>query len=322
MLLAKKLQKGDTIGVVTPSNLISKDKTKFIENAKKYFEDKRFKIVFGNNAFSVDKYGISGGSPQERADDINGMFVNKEINAIWCVQGGNTANEILDLLDYDKIKKNPKIILGKSDVDLLLMAINKKTSLVTFHAPDFKLGRGKEMDFEYSQKWFDKRLINGEIGEIEKATEWKCVREGKATGRIIGCNLSSIMKLVGTDYFPDFKNSILFLEGYTEDIKRLTYRLTQLKQVGLFDKIKGVVISYIYGFQDKEQLLKNPKLDKEGNKVNYEDVVLDLLQEYDFPILKINEFGHYFPNAIIPIGVKVELDASNKSIKIIENCLE
>ncbi|MCK4745279.1 hypothetical protein KAS41_04415, partial [Candidatus Parcubacteria bacterium] len=100
------------------------------------------------------------------------------------------------------------------------------------------------------------------------------------------------------------------------------YKLTQLKQTGVFEKITGIVIGYIYGFQDKKQLQQNPKLDKDGNKVNYEDIILDIVKNYNFPILKINEFGHCCPNAILPIGVKVRLDATNKKIVILENCVK
>lgn len=320
-MLPNRLKKGDTIGIVSPSKPILEKKKICVNNAIKYLETLGLNVISAKNAFSKDKYGVSGGTAKERADDINKMFFDKNINAIWCIQGGETANEILDLIDYNLIKKNPKIFLGKSDIDLLHLAINKKTGLTTFHSPDIKLGIG-DMDFEYSKKWFIKRLLKGEIGEIERFTDWKTVRQGNAEGKIVGCNLSSILKLAGTEYFPDFKNAILFLENYEGGIKTIIYKLTQLKQIGVFEKIKGMVIGYIYGFQNKEYLRQNPKLDKDGSRVNYENIVLDIVKDYDFPILKINEFGHRCPNAILPIGVKVKLDATNKKIVILENCVK
>lgn len=321
-MLPNRLKKNDTIGIVTPSNQISENHKEYIDNAIAYLKTLGLNVIFSKNAYSRDKYGISGGTANERADDINKMFSNPDINAIWCIHGGDTANEVLDLLDYTLIKGNPKIFLGKSDIDLLHLAINKQTGLVAFNSPDTKIGRGIDMDFDYSKKWFVKRLFDGESGEIEKATDWKTIRKGSAEGRIIGCNLTSILKLAGTKYFPDFENAILFLESYTANIKTTIYRLTQLKQIGVFEKITGIVVGYIWGFQDEEQLKQDPKVDKNGNKVNYEDIVLNIVKEYDFPILKINEFGHYYPNAILPIGVKAKLDASNQKIVIVDNCVK
>ena len=235
MILPNKLQKGDTIAIVTPSKQIMEQHREYINNAMEYLETLGLEVIFAENAFVVDKYGVSGGTPGQRADDINKMFADKSIQAIWCVHGGDTANQVLDLLDYDLIKKNSKIFLGKSDIDLLHMAITKMTGLVTFHAPDIKIGRNKDMDFAYSKKWFKKRLMDGEIGEIEHSDmEWKNVRGGFAEGKIMGCNLSSILKSAGTKYFPDFQDTILFLETYTDDIRTTVYKLQQLKHLGGF----------------------------------------------------------------------------------------
>lgn len=321
-MIPEKLKKGDTIGIITPSRPITPDQRYLFDNIIDYLNQLGFNVIFSKNALAMDKYGVSGGTVAQRADDINDMFRDDKIKAIWCAQGGHTANQILDFIDYELIKKNPKIFMGKSDIDLLLISINKMTGLITFHTPDPKIGKATDFDFEYSKKAFNERLIKGKIDIIEKSSEWKCVRKGKATGRIIGCNLTSILKLAGTKYFPDFNKKILFLEDYTSEIREIIYRLTQLKQIGVFDKISGIVIGHIYGFQNKKFLDKNPKIDKNGNKVNFEDIVLDITKEYDFPIMKINELGHYCPNAFIPINCKAKIDATNLNLEIIENCVK
>jgi len=143
--------------------------------------------------------------------------------------------------------------------------------------------------------------------KIEPSEDWTCVNQGEAEGKIIGCNLTSILKLAGTEYFPDFTNSILFLETYRSCPTEIIWQLTQLEQIGVFDKIKGIVVGNNFGFQ--------------GDNFKVEEIVNDLLVRYNFPILKINEFGHYQPHAFLPIGAKVKLDATNKSIKIIEDFL-
>lgn len=318
----KSLQAGDTIGIVTPSSPISLKQKHLVQNAVNHFKTLSIKTVFSKHAFATDQYGASCASPQAKAQDINHMFANPQVNAIWCVHGGDTANQALDFLDFKLIKTHPKIFLGKSDIDLLHLAIHHKTSLITFHSPDFKLGNGKHLDFNYSQKWFQKRLIEAEIGEIEPATQWRTLRSGQAQGKILGCNLNSILKLAGTQYFPNFKNAILFLESFKENIKTVIYRLTQLKHLGVFDQITGLVIGYIYGYQDKNILKQDPKLDIQGRPLVYEDLVADLLKDYSFPILKINEFGHYFPNLILPIGAQASLDATNQKLSITTPCLQ
>ncbi len=313
-MLANSLKKGDTIGVISPSNPVQGEKKQFIDNGIKKLESLGFNFVFSKHCFGIDKYGISSGSPQERANDLNEMFSNPNIKAIFCTVGGHTAIQILSLIDYETIKKNPKIFLGMSDIDVLHLAINSKTGLTVFHGSDPKSGRKLDLDIDYTWENFQNRMLQ-KSKNISESEERICVRKGIAEGKILGCNLSSIIKLAGTSYFPDFTDSILFLEGYSDNLKTALPKLQQLKEIGVFDKIKGIVIGYVYGFQDKEMIIQN------NINVKYEDVVSDITKEYNFPILKTNDFGHRCPNCYLPIGAKVKLDASNKSIEIIDDFL-
>jgi len=310
-MLPKKLKKGDTIGIVAPSKNLNEFRKGLLEKFKKYAEDKlELKIIYGKHIFETNKFGDAAGTAEQRAEDINEMFSNKEIDAIWCYQGGNHANQVLDLLDYSLIKNNPKLFLGMSDVDVLSLAINKMTGLITFNTPDSKRGRDLDLDFNYSQEWFIKRLFNG-INEIVPNSEWKTIKQGQAKGKLIGCNLSSLLKLAGTKYFPDFKDSILFLEVYKRTAGEVQFCLEQLKQIGVFDKINGIVIGFNYCFQD-DNIRKALNIN-----ANFEDLVLEATKDYNIPILKINEFGHKCDNAFLPIGVNIELNSTNKTIKII-----
>lgn len=309
-MIPKNLKKGNTIGIIAPSKHLREEHREYLGKFKDYVEDELgLKVVFGKHIFEKDKFGKAAGTPEERAEDINKMFNNKEIDAIWCYQGGGTAIQTLGLLDFDAIKENPKVFMGMSDIDVLLLAINKVTGLITFNTPDSKRGRGLDLDFDYSRKSFVERIFKG-LKEIKPNSEWKCIRRGKATGKLMGCNISSILKLAGTKYFPDFDDAILFLEGYKSDVEEMQWKLEQLKQIGVFDKIKGIVIGFMYSFQDEEQ-----RKEKEIN-VDFEDIVLEATKEYKFPILKINEFGHKCPNAFLPIGCKIKIDATNKKISI------
>ena len=314
-MIPKKLVKGDTIGIIAPSNPILPDRKTLLDNAVKKLESLGLNIVFSKNMFKFDKYKVSAGEPQERADDLNAMFKDPKIKAIYSFQGGNTANQILDLIDYNAIKKNPKIFFGMSDIDVLHLAINTKTGLISFNSSDPKSGRNLDLDLDYTWNSFKERMFN-KSKVILASLERTCVREGTAEGKVLGCNIFSILKLSGTDYFPDFTDSILFLESYKCNTQQIIWKLEQLKQLGVFDKIKGIVIGYILSFQDKE-------LRKEQNiNCNFEDLVLDITKDYDFPILKTNDFGHYCPNCFLPIGARVKLDATNKTLEITEEFLE
>ena len=116
--IAKRLEKGDTIGIIAPSNPITSKRKYLLENAVKKFDGLGLKVVYSKNCFKVDKYGFSSGEPFERANDFNSMFSNPDVNAIYCAHGGDTAIQILSLIDYENIKKNPKIFLGMSDDEL------------------------------------------------------------------------------------------------------------------------------------------------------------------------------------------------------------
>ncbi len=314
-MIAKRLKKGDTIGIIVPSNPVTKDKRYLLDNAVKKLTDFGINIVFSKNYLKLDKFGVSGGEPEERAEDLNAMFSDKNINAVWCAHGGDTANQILELIDYENIKRNPKIFLGMSDIDVLHLAIHKKTGLVVFNSSDPKSGRDLDLDLEYTWNSFTERLFNCSK-DIPASSDRKCVRQGVAEGKLIGCNLTSIIKIAGTQYSPDFSGAILFVEGYTVGMRNTIWKLELLKQLGVFDKIKGIVIGYIHGFQSEEWRQKN------NITAEFEDIVMDITREYDFPILKTNDFGHRCPNCFLPIGAKVRLDAANKQIQIIDEFLD
>lgn len=130
-MLASKLSYGDTIGVIAPDMALKTDDKVYLENATKYFESLGLKVKYGKYLFSDDDY--CAGTPKERAEDLNNMFSDKEVKAIFTLKGGEMANGILPYIDYENIKTNPKIFLGMSDITVLLCAINKMTGLVTFH---------------------------------------------------------------------------------------------------------------------------------------------------------------------------------------------
>ena len=292
-MLANKLNYGDTIGVVGVSNsLFLNNKYNNFIRAKQFFENKNFKIKFGKYV-EEDYYG-SCGTKEQKAEDFMKMFLDDEVKAIICLEGGQTCNTFLDLLDYEEIKKHPKILVGYSDITVLLQAIYKKTGLTTFSGPDFMSFGEQKAEEQY--KIFEDAFINKRLDKFNNENK-KIIRNGNTSGKIIGTNLGCMMYLLGTKYLPNMNDNILFIESYKTSPNECQRRFAHLKQYGIFDKINGVIIGYNYALQ------------KDGNTYpQMEDILLEYTKEYKFPIIKCDSFGHKIVNSIIPIGGNVKIE--------------
>lgn len=300
-MIPRRLNKGDKIGMVSPSCPPNRDS---VQKGISSLEALGFIVVPGKHVNSTT-WGYAA-SPQEKAEDINAMFADTSIKAVMAAAGGYTGNSCLPYLDWEVIAANPKIFLGMSDITPLLNAIYMKTGLVTFHETDVHSWNS----ISYEEQEFMGRLVNGEVGLLRKNSTWKTVRSGQAEGKLLGGNLNCLLKLAGTAYWPNFSDSILILEAVDQPPKACDHLITQLKQIGIFEQVKGIVVGYIAGLQDREDA-----------PIQMEDVLLRLTSEYDFPILKINEFGHNCPNTVLPIGVKVRVDSDKYEIEILEKCV-
>lgn len=299
---AEKLKRGDTIGIVAPSEPITEEYKEYMKKSIKIFEDMGFKIKLSKNIYK-NTYGYSA-TPEEKASDINDMFSDKEVKAIISAVGGDNSFNCLGLIDYENIKRNPKIICGYSDATNYLEAIYTKTGLITYHHLEMiDLGRKLKKDFELSQ--FKKILIDGTLGEIDKNSKYITLQKGCVEGIIVGGNVPSMVSLLNTEYFPDLTDKILFLEVYASstDFDLADKYIGLLKYHGVFDKIKGLWIGHYHG-------------DTEDTKI--EDIFMRHLKGYDFPILKCDDFGHDCEKVVIPIGAKIKLDASNCKVTILE----
>jgi muramoyltetrapeptide carboxypeptidase len=236
------------------------------------------------------------------------MFADKRIKAIFASQGGEGANTCLPYLDYSVMKEKPKVFLGMSDITVLLNAIYSEAGLVTFHGGDVIWGFSSPS--RYDREEFVGRLIQGKIGKVRKNSTWKSVRKGVAKGRLLGGLLGVLVDLAGTTYLPDFSGSILFLESFKPTPATCYRHFSHLKQMGVFDKVNGVVVGYIYGLQTSKRPV-----------TQMEDILLKVAGEYDVPILKMNDFGHNCPNTVLPVGCRVRLDATAKELEILEPCV-
>jgi muramoyltetrapeptide carboxypeptidase len=303
---ALRLQKNDKVGIVSPSNPITEDLIPQFRKGIDFLKSLGLDVVIAKNALA-NTLGYSA-TPEEKAEDINVMFKDPSIKAIICSQGGATANICLPLIDWEVVGKNPKIFLGISDITVLLNAIYAKTGLITFHGNDVAWGFGSEL-MSYDKQEFIQRLFNGKIGLLNSNGERTTIRGGIAEGRLLGGNLGCLLKLAGTPYFPDFKDSILFIESYGFSPEGSYCNFAQLEQMGVFDKIKGIIVGYIYD------------VNVDRRSIHMEDVLARATSKHCLPILKVSDFGHNCPNTVIPVGAKVKLYADEQKIEIVDECV-
>ena len=310
-ILPKRLFKGDTLGAAgdtlgaaaVSDPLSAKDMERFRAGVC-FIQSLGFKLRPG-------RY-ISSRNPAERARDLNEFFLDPEIKGIIAARGGDSSETLLEYIDWDAVRANPKVFTGFSDVTVLLNAMYAECGMVTFHGGDVNFHYGLYAG-EYDRREFTRRLVSGLGGYVEEAADAparKCVRAGRARGTLLGGNLRCLLKLSGTRYWPDFAGAVLMLESYRITPEKCLGYFRELETLGVFDRIAGAVVGYVHSMQ-----AENPS----GPQM--EDMLADFTADYDFPILKLNEFGHCRPNAILPVGGIVEMDAAEKSLYVAEGFL-
>lgn len=302
----KSLQKGDTIGLVSPASRLHEEKryAEIINQVKEL----GYNVKVGANA--QKQYGFMAGRDKERAEDINTMFADDSVDAIMPFRGGWGCNRILDLIDYELIQENPKIIVGFSDITSLLLAIYAKTGLVTFHGPV-----GKSEWTGYTTRNFRNMLSSQETSSLEIPKSDLCddcsdlyvITPGKTNGRLLGGNLSVLAAMMGSNYLPDWEDSILFLEDVGEDIYRIDRMLTQLKLNGVLDKISG----FVFG-QCADCERANPY------SLTLEQVFDDHIKPLEIPAFSGAMFGHLDNMLTLPVGVQGQIDAQRGTISLAE----
>jgi muramoyltetrapeptide carboxypeptidase len=305
-MIPRRLSLGDWVGVVSPSRPVRPDLQNKLDAGIGLLQDLGLKVRVGEHVHS-NALGYAA-TPVEKARDINAMFRDREIGAIICAQGGDSANSCLPYLDWQLIEANPKIFMGMSDITVLLNAIQAKTGLVTFHGGDVMWGFGGNPD-RYELDEFKKRLFETQTGPIPPAGERRTIRSGQARGKLLGGNLRCLLKLAGTPYFPEVAGSVLFFEALNMSPEGCHALFHQLRQMGVFDKVQGVLIGHVEGMQKRE------------NSIQMESVLLEVTADMSFPILKTKDFGHNCPTTVLPVGTEVQFDADLQVIEIRSPCL-
>lgn len=309
-LLPVPLNKGDTVGLVSPSS--ATDDSFSLQLAREAMQALGFQVKTGQHY--GDRYGHLAGTDAGRAADINAMFADKAVRGIVCVRGGSGAARLLPRLDYDTIRRNPKTLLGYSDITALHSAINAKTGLVTFHGP---IGSGSWNTFnvdQFQRMFFNRELMQFankvEAGDelVPRRNRTITITGGTARGALVGGNLAVLTAIAGSPYVPDFRGRILFLEDVGEAPYRIDRMLTTLKLMGALDQIAG----FIFG----ECSECDP-----GNgygSLTLEQILDDHIKPLKIPAYRGAMIGHIREQFIVPVGGEVELDADAGTFRMVE----
>lgn len=296
-----KLNKGDTIGIISPAGVVRDEN--LWNNAIEYIKSKGFNIKVSPNAKRQNDY--LAGDDHQRLNDLMDFFKDEEINAIICSRGGYGSMRILNDIDYNVIKNNPKIFIGYSDITALHCAFNKKANLTTFHGPLFISDFAKNQINEYTEKTLFEILTNPYSHNYTNPHEYQCINEGQTEAELIGGNLAVITSLLGTKYFPDLENKILFLEDIAEPVYKIDRMLTQLKLSGNLDKISGLLFGEFTEITEpKEEII---------NLIKKETQNLKIPIGFGFPC------GHGSSKATLPLGVKYYFNSADFKLEIIED---
>ncbi len=323
MIFPKKLVKGDEVRVVTPARSLAMPwiSKELQDVAKSRFKELGLKLTFGKNVMELDE--SSSSRIKSRIEDLHEAFKDKKVKAIITAIGGYNSIELLHLLDYELIKNNPKILCGYSDITALQNAIYAKTGLVTYSGPHF-FDFGDLKGFDYTLEYFKKCLMSEDYFEIKPSERWshdkwgkdqenrnfltnegyKVINHGKCKGKIIGGNLGTLNLLRGTNYWPNLKESVLFIEEESEFHKLIFSRnLNSLSLNSDFNGVNGIVIGR---FQPESnvsiELLK--KLISENKSLS------------EIPIIANVDFGHTTPKITFPIGGFVNITTDPIGIEI------
>jgi len=277
---------------------------------EKYLSGLGLKIKYGKNLFAT--YGYLAGTDEQRAADLEAMYLDDDVKVILCMKGGYGCSRMVNLLDFQKIAKHPKLLIGFSDITVLLNAIHQKTDFPTIHG-DVGIWLGNPRIDAASLADFEALLFQNQLGRVLKnpRDDAKMLRGGSAEGKLIGGNLSLIATLAGTEFDLDFTDKIVFIEDVGEAPYRIDRYLSNLRLAGKLKKAKGFVLGY---FTDCAS--------KEAGSWEIPDLLKQYFGNLSVPVITDFASGHDFPFINLPIGVSVKMDADARTITILEEIYE
>ena len=309
-----RLKPGDTVGLVCPAAPAYSRETVQITIESLAALGLKTKL----SAHFYDRYGYLAGRDMDRAADLNMMFADPSVTMIMAMHGGWGCARILPLLDYDLIRRNPKLLIGYSDITALLLGIHAKTGLATIHGPE-----GAATWNAYTVDWFRRVLMTGESVQFQNPVDKDdtlsptkdritTLRSGTAQGQLVGGNLTVLCHLIGSPYLPDWRGKILFVEDVHEDVYSVDRMLTHLKLAGILDQVAG----FVFG--------KCTKCDAGSGgygSLTLEEVLVEHIGSLTVPAYAGAMIGHVADKFTVPIGINAELNADAGTIRLLESAV-
>ncbi len=278
------LNKGDKIGVISCSNGLSIKNKNIIEELKLNLKSLDIDMVEGDTLYAKE-YNLFSGTGEEKARALENLFLDKDIKMIFDISGGDLANEVLDFLDFNLIKENPKPFFGYSDLTVLLNAIYSQCDITTYNYQLRNLiGKFKEEQMQN----FKASFIEGKEDIFNLDYKW--INGSHLEGIVVGGNIRCLLKLAGTKYMPDFKDKILFLESFSGNSAKVVTYITQYKNLGVFNEVKGIILGEF------------TEMERENLKPDIVEILKRVIGEINIPILKTRDLGHGADAKCIPIG--------------------
>lgn len=278
------LNKGNKIGIISCSNGLSIKNKNIIDELKLNLKSLDIDMVEGDTLYAKE-YNLFSGTGEEKARALEKLFLDKDIKMIFDISGGDLANEVLDFLDFNLIKENPKPFFGYSDLTVLLNAIYSQCDITTYNYQLRNLvGKFKEEQMQN----FKASFIEGKEDIFNLDYKW--INGSHLEGIVVGGNIRCLLKLAGTKYMPDFKDKILFLESFSGNSAKMVTYITQYKNLGVFNEVKGIILGEF------------TEMERENLKPDIVEILKRVIGEINIPILKTRDLGHGADAKCIPIG--------------------
>jgi muramoyltetrapeptide carboxypeptidase len=310
----RRLEKGDTIGVITPGSFIN---DRALEKGIRNLEGLGLKVKLGQHI--REQRGFTAGTDQQRLDDLHRMFEDQEVQGIWCARGGYGCTRLLPDIQYDIIRDNPKVFVGYSDITALLQAFYVETGLVGFHAAVASSDFSRYTRRHLRRVLFDDRRrtefepsgSHRRKGRRNDLFKRRTVTGGRARGRLFGGNLSLLASLAGTPWALKAYNKLVFIEEIGEKPYRVDRMLTQLRQTAFLQNASGIAMGI---FEDCEA-------DRNDLSLTLAETIDDRIGSLNVPSAYGLSFGHVDDQIVLPIGIEAELNADSGKLTLLESAV-
>ena len=304
----KRLAAGDTVALVAPASATFQPVD--LDIARESLEALGLNVKVGRHLLA--RHGYLAGTDKDRAADINGFFSDRDVRAVLPIRGGWGSARVLPYLDFDAIRRNPKIVLGYSDITALLLSIHAKTGLLTFHGPN-GLGRWDAWSVDYLRRvlfngetvaYENPRALSDRNSLVQVEHRVRTIHAGTARGRLLGGNLTVLTAILGSPYLPAWDGAILFLEDVGEDFYRVDRMFTQLKLAGVLEKIRGFIFGTCAECAPGEGF----------GSLTLDEIFIDHIKPLNVPAWSGAMIGHQMQQWTLPVGADVEIDAAKGTV--------